>query len=204
MVYSKIVPKSQLDSILNDTICTKFNIQKPVLQLNSLRDKSGQYYIILSQRILAQYADKDSLNNSIRFMNLQIQNKNYSKVWDYTVNALPDFIVGTQSINFNMQIVEFLDYDNDSIIDPIISYSTKTEFHLLIFYKNKITHIDLRFSTSKYRIMDIQDTYYKLPLQIQNAVICKLDKLFQEKPDEFPTAWKRGIKKKKNQIRSKG
>ena len=194
---STFLSTSLLEEEKNDSIKNVFGIKSPVFFVNNYSDKSGNYFIVFTQQMKPEYADKDSHNNSIRFLNLKSDSGRLFPVWDYTVDAMPDFLMGTQAIHFNKELISFSDLDEDSLIDPIIAYTTKTKLDILIFHNKKPVSIELSFKISGKRKFNVDRSFYDLPLKMQNSLINKLEIAFEIFPDEFPFKWKSGFQKKK-------
>jgi hypothetical protein len=201
VVNSKFMTTSESDHFLSDSTKHLFKINSPVLYLYNYSDKSGNYYTVFTQRTIAEYADKDSLPNSIRFLNLELKSGKLISVWDKEINALPDFISGTQTINFNKDLISFSDLDNDSLIDPVISYTTNTKCDIIVFYQKKPFIVELILGNSGQETIYIDPAFYNLPFEIQKNVTDKLDILYAIKPAEFPDGWKNAIQKKKTIIK---
>ncbi len=194
---STFLTTSRVDEELNDSIKIFFKISSPILFVNHYTDRSGNYFTVFTQQMKPEFADKDSQNNSIRFLNLESKLGKFVSVWDYTIDAMPDFMIGTQSIHFNKELLSFSDLDDDSLVDPIIAYTTKSQFHILIFHNKKPASIELAFKNTGKRKFTVDRAFYDLPLKVQIGVIKKLEVASELFTDEFPDKWKIGFQKKK-------
>ncbi len=199
-----LLSQKEISDIFNDSLKREYNLENAVLKIYKYSDKSGNYLTILNE-IKGPYIllNNDTPNIKANAINLKNESGKISKIWNLEKDALPDYIVGVQDINFLEAYIEFNDLDNDSIIDPIIVYKTLTEIGLSVIYKNNIIPIEYQFKGVDFKSLRIDKSFYELPQIIKSYIEHKLYSMKTSMNIELPKAWQKKMKKNKTLIRAK-
>ncbi|MHA4809356.1 M949_RS01915 family surface polysaccharide biosynthesis protein [Flavitalea flava] len=181
----EILSRTQITTLLNDSVKKEFKINYPVFRVYKYEDKSGQYLCVLSESndSIAKGEDKvDTFNHSIKAINLKIDNNRLSKTWE-----LNDFVNmhenGETSIWFWTSYFSFKDYDDDGLIDPVLVYGTSTDngyddgrIKFIIYYKGKKIAIRHQNSTLDVgRRTEADASYASLPKKLKDDIQVKME-----------------------------
>ena len=125
----------------------------------------------------------DSLHYVIRAINLKEDSGKLKKVWEINDHAIRDqkFADVEQSIWFWTRYIEFTDFDEDGLIEPIIVYGSGTEdeeggrIKFIIYYKGQ--KVALRHQDSDLdegRGTQVDKAYYTLPPKLKASLTAKM------------------------------
>jgi hypothetical protein len=184
---SEILTKAAVSAIFNDSVKKAFKIEYPIWRVYKYQDQSGKYYCVLTERFDSIGKDDDgkddTLYHSIRAVDLKSDKGRLTKVWE-----LNDFLLKGQdkfsqekAIWFWTKYVEFQDFDNDGLIEPVIVYGTSSvdsdegRVKILVYYKGQkiaLRHHD--FSLDEGRGTQIDKAYYSLPQKVKDGIVAKM------------------------------
>ncbi|HVV06052.1 MAG TPA: hypothetical protein VHC96_17595 [Puia sp.] len=185
---SKILSIGETSAIINDAVRKQFGIDFTIVRVYKYVDRSGQYYCVLTEKLDSLTEnDKggyDSLHYKIRAINLKEDSGKFKKVWEINDYAIRDqkFVDVEQSIWFWTRYVEFTDFDDDGIIEPVIVYGSGTEdgeggrIKFIIYYKGQkvaIRHQDSDLDEG--RSTQVDKAYYNLPSKLKVSLTAKMD-----------------------------
>jgi len=176
-VKSKILTIEEFDTVLNSGIIDNINYIGNLILCYEFSDKSGEYYLILTQKdnqksIYAYCAKKDVLETELDWnINDSIMQTEFSE--EYEINFLKKFITVS-------------DIDNDGLVDVILTYMAQSKddydrLKIIIKHGNstiKIIHYGA--SLDDERETKIDKSFFSLPKSFQEKVYIDLKKINTE------------------------
>lgn len=211
-VNSFILSQSDVKQIFNEEIQKKFNIEYKIIRVYSYSDKSGQYYVVLTEKTDSIKPTKDTLHYKIKAYNFQKDKNELVKKWE-----LNDFILkrNENSEEYNIwfwtKYCEFADIDKDGIIEPILVYGTEGmngrddgRTKILVYHKGQKNVIRHQNGVSDFqRNTEVNKTFYTLPQSIQDHVKVLMQKMSNNSQVIFPYGWQEAMKKHKTKFEEK-
>ena len=195
----------QVKQLFTNSVRRTFDINFPILRVYHYFDRSGQYYCVFTESLDSIKPEGDSLHRKIRVINLRKENGGFYKIWD-----LNDFISPVryeQSIWFWTKYVEFKDYDNDSLVEPLIVYGTlglndydDGRIKFLIFYKGQKVGIRYQGCVEDCRSIVVDKAFYSLPEKLQKDIRVKMRFIEKTMGVIYPRDWEDGFNKGKLNI----
>ncbi len=209
-ISSKILTKAETEEFFTTAFKKKNLINFPIFRAYAYTDKSGKYYVALTESADTVNKQKDTVNYTIKAFNFKVDKTATLKKWEINDFRTPS-VKGEEkeeSIWFWTKYCEFNDIDNDGLIDPIIIYGTfGTEGYtdgrakIILYYKGQKTAIRHQNSTlDPSRKTQVDLTFYALPVKIQNHVKELMNKMVTNKHAIFPTDYTGKMEKKVTQI----
>jgi hypothetical protein len=201
---AEILSSRQVTTLLTDSLKQAFNLRYPVYKIYQYSDRSGLYYCVLTESRDSISIEKDTFNRSIRAVTLKIDHGKWYKAWE-----LNDFIVKNEyeesSIWFWSRYIEFTDFDNDALVDPVIVYGTSAmngygdgRIKFLVYYKGQKVVIRHQNGTLDFeRETQVDKAFYTLPQALQLAVKQKMEMMMKNEQAIFPAGWQTDMKNKK-------
>lgn len=202
---SEILDKKQIAKIFTDTLKKQFNFIYPISKVYKCLDNTGQFYIVLTESI---DVNKDNdIHHHLRAYNIRQVKNAFSENW-----IIKDFIImqGTDddiehSIWFWTKYCEFVDINNDGVIDPILvygssgsNYTSDGRIKILIFYKGqKIAIRHQNGVLDSERNTKVDKAFYALPVAVQNRTKSLMTKMNNENNAIFPHGWETAMKNRK-------
>ena len=209
-ISSKILTKAETEEFFTTAFKKKNLINFPIFRAYSYTDKSGKYYVALTESADTVNKQKDTVNYTIKAFNFKVDKATTLKKWEINDFRTPS-VKGEEkeeSIWFWTKYCEFNDIDNDGLIDPIIIYGTfGTEGYtdgrakIILYYKGQktaIRHQNSALDPSRKTQVDL--TFYALPAKIQDHVKELMNKMVTNKHAIFPTDYTGKMEKKVTQI----
>lgn len=204
---SEVLFRQEIARLFTDSLNEQLNITYPIFKVIKCKDKTGQFYIVLTESNDHITDDNDTLNSTIKAFNFYQDNSGFIKKWElYDFKAKQ---VGSDemesSIWFWSKYSEFADIDNDNEIDPIIIYGTSGKndiedgrIKIFIYYKGQKYAIRHQNGVLDFeRNTQVSKTFYTLPLKIQNHVKQIMEKLTDDGHAIFPYGWQAAMKAQK-------
>lgn len=185
-----ILSKQQTDQLLSAQLKKTFNIAFPIFRTYKYTDKSGEYYMVLTEsndKITADTAGKDTISYKIRAVNLKRSPGGLIKQWE-----MNDFIIKNheygemeERIWFWTKYSSFTDIDHDGLVEPILVYGAAGingyddgRIKILTWYKGKKVAFGFQNSVSDYgRDTQYDDALNHLPKTIQQHVFGLLERI---------------------------
>lgn len=207
VVSSELLSRQAIDRLFTDSLIKNSGIIYPVYKVYKCTDKSGQFYIVLTESNDSVTSDQDTLNYNIKAFNFHRDKTGFTRKWE-----INDFITRLESsdelensIWFWTKYSEFADIDRDSLIDPIIIYGTSGKNYtddgrikIFIYYKGKkfvIRHqngvLDFERNTR------VDKAFYSLPSGLQDHVKMIMKKMADDGNAIFPYGWQTAMKEHK-------
>ena len=204
LVAPDTLSSAQVTELFPDAVRKSFNMKFPILRVYGYSDKSGQYYCVLTESRDVITADNDTFNNKIKAINLKINKGSLVKVWEFSDNIVKGKN-DEHSIWFWTKYMDFKDFDNDSLADPIIVYGTSAingyddgRIKFLIYHKGrKIAIRHQNGSLDFLRETQVDKSFYDLPQPIQTAIKQKMELMTENEHAIFPAGWETDMKNKK-------
>ncbi|MFA6277795.1 MAG: hypothetical protein WC622_13665 [Pedobacter sp.] len=203
---SKKLTKAETEEFFTNTFKKKNLINFPIFRAYTYHDKSGTYYVALSESADTVNKEKDTVNYTLKAFNFNVDKSISLKKWEINDFKTPN-LKGEEkesSIWFWTKYCEFNDLDSDGLIDPIIVYGTfgtngydDGRAKILIYYKGQkvaIRHQNGVLDNERKTQVDV--TFYSLPTQIQTHIKELMEKMVKNKHAIFPTAYAEKMDKK--------
>ena len=207
-VISEILSSTKVTEIFTDTLRKKLNLTFPIRRVYKISDKSGQYYCVLTESIdsisTLPTLDKDTLHFKIKAANFRIDKDNLTKVWELN-DKIESSSNEENSIWFWTKYIDFKDYDNDGLVDPIVIYGTSGlndlddgRIKLIIFFKgHKIAIRHQNGVLDQYRGTQVDKAFYSLPQTLQSDIKQKMEMMTEDGNAIFPRGWQTAMKNQK-------
>jgi hypothetical protein len=195
--------KVEIDKLFPNNLVKTFSINFPIYKVYNYSDITGNYYCILSESRDEINTLRDTINFKIKAVTLKSENESFSKAWEIN-DQIIDKEVET-SIWFWTKYIDFKDYNNDGVIESIIVYGTNGlngygDGRIKFIIYNKGNKVAIRHQNSEmdfYRSIQIDQTFYSLPIQLQNSIKQKMKLMEQNNNAIFPSKLESGMKNKK-------
>lgn len=207
---SQILSKAETADFFTPAFKKKNLINFPIFRAFTYKDKSGTYYVALSESSDTVNKAKDTVNYTIKAFNFKVDKGIALKKWEINDFKLPN-VKGEEkesSIWFWTKYCEFKDIDGDGLIDPIVVYGTfgangydDGRLKILTYYKGQkvaIRHQNSVLDGGRKTQVDL--TFYALPAQVQAHVKELMEKMVKNNHAIFPTNYAAKMGKKATQI----
>jgi len=190
--------------LFTDSLKQQLGITYPICRVYNCTDKSGQFYIVLTESNDTITADNDTTNYKIKGFKFQYDRTGYTKKWEIndfvTKQASSDEMEST--IWFWTRYSKFTDIDHDSLIDPIIIYGTSGmnytsdgRIKILIYYKGQKFAIRHQNGVLDFeRNTKVDQAFYTLPISIQDQIKMIIKKMTDDGNAIFPYGWQSAMK----------
>jgi hypothetical protein len=203
---SSILTKAETETFFTTAFKKKNLINFPIFRAYTYTDKSGTYYMALTESADTINKEKDTVNYTIKAFNFKVDKGIALKKFEINDLRTPN-VKGVEkegSIWFWTKYCEFNDIDGDGLIEPIIVYGTfgtngyeDGRAKILIYYKSQKTAIRHQNSaTDALRKTQVDVTFYALPVKIQDHIKELMEKMVKNKHAIFPTTYTEKMGKK--------
>ncbi|MBP9142174.1 MAG: hypothetical protein OT643_11885 [Bacteroidetes bacterium] len=205
---SIILTQQETANLFTDSLKKQLGINYPIRSVYKCKDKSGIFYMVLTETNDNITTSSDTLHHNIKAFNFR-QNKN-ELVKDWEMN---DFIAKQvankdemeASIWFWTNYSGFADLDKDGLIDPILIYGTSGmnntddgRVKILTYYKGKKIAIRHQNGVLDFeRNTKVDKTFYALPQAIQDHIKQIMEKMTTNNHAIFPSGWQKAMKEQK-------
>jgi hypothetical protein len=203
-VASETLSSGEATNLLTDTVRASLGLHFSVSKVYKYSDKSGQYYVVLTENRDSMPIGEDTISDRIKAVEFKIDKAGPDKIWELT-----DHIIENEheesSIWFWSKYIDFNDDDNDSLIEPIIVYGTKglNDFDdgrigIVIYYKGRKIAIHHQNGVAdQERETRVDKAFYSLPQKLQTAVKEKMEAMEENRHAIFPSDWRVSTNNKK-------
>ncbi|MDP3567666.1 M949_RS01915 family surface polysaccharide biosynthesis protein [Sediminibacterium sp.] len=208
-----ILSRAETKQLFSDEALKKFNIDYPIFRVYNYTDNTGNYYVVLTEKMDSIKPSKDTLHYKIKAFNFSNDEKGLVKKWELTDFVAKQTISGDMenSIWFWTKYCEFQDIDNDGLVDPIIVYGTSGmngyedgRIKILVYYKGRKNVIRHQNGTLDHeRNTQVDETFYLLPETIQDQTKNIIQKMMDNSLAIFPYGWQEAMKKHKTKFQEK-
>jgi len=203
---ANMLPKAEAVKVFTPDVKTNLDITLPVVRTYSYSDKSGKYYMVLTEKFDGM-EDGDSVHKTIKAFNYKDTGAGLEKQWevnDFTRKTENDY-PGELSMWFWTRYCVFQDIDKDGLADPILVYGSKGDngldngrVKILIYYKGeKIVIRHQNGVLDDERNTQVDAKFYKLPTVIQKEVTFLIHQMMEDNNAIFPYGWEANMKKHK-------
>ncbi|KAA2238833.1 hypothetical protein F0L74_21705 [Chitinophaga agrisoli] len=198
-----ILSSAKAAALITDNVRQEFKMSYPIYRVYQYADQSGQYYCVLTES-RNTVTEHDTINQRIKAVNLKMVDGKFTKTWELNDNFTPE-VNEESSIWFWTKYVEFLDYDHDGLVDPIIIYGTRGSngyddgrAKILIYYRGQKVAIRHQNGVlDDERSTQVDAAFYNLPASIQAAVRQKMEQMVKNQHAIFPNGWQTAMRNKK-------
>lgn len=203
-VNSEKLSRQAIDQLFTDSLNEKLGISYPIYKAFKCNDKSGQFYIVLTESNDSITPENDTLNYKIKAFNFRNDKTGFTKTWE-----INDFITRQScgdgmenSIWFWTRYSTFTDIDSDMLIDPVIVYGTSGinytgdgRIKILIYHKGQKFAIRHQNGVLDFeRNTKVDKGFYALPLKIQEHIKQMMKKMEDHGNAIFPYGWQKAMK----------
>lgn len=207
---SKILSKAETDAFFNADFKKKNLISFPIFRAYTYKDKSGTYYIALTESADSVNKLKDTVNNKIKAITFKTDKGISLKKWEVNDFKTPDLkgIEKETSIWFWTKYCQFNDVDGDGLVEPILVYGTfgpngydDGRAKIILFYKGQKVAIRHQNGVLDHeRKTQVDLTFYALPAKIQDHVKQIMATMVEKNHAIFPSGYGEKMNKKVTQI----
>ncbi|WP_298547572.1 M949_RS01915 family surface polysaccharide biosynthesis protein [uncultured Aquimarina sp.] len=200
--------KKEMNAVFPNRRQIQLGISNPLYQVYNYKDKSGEYYLLLTDHKNVINEEKDTLYDNIYGLNLRVEKNQFKKRSTIKGEMDPEW---ETSIGFWNQYSQLSDLDGDGEVDPIIVYGTSThslyednKVKIIAYYKK--SRVTIKHQNSEIpdgRITKINKKLYSFPKQIQEAVIEKMNLMTKNGHAVFADDWEKSIKNKATRLENK-
>ena len=193
---SELLTHKQIETIFTDSIKKEFKINYPIFRVYRYTDKSGNFLCVLTESNDSIVNNKDTFNRSIKAINLKINKNNFVKIWELNDNTIKSENE-ENSIWFWTSYVDFKDFNNDGLVEPIIVYGTSGmngfddgRIKFIIFYKGqKIAIRHQNGVLDNERQTQIDKAFYSLPQKLKDDIKSKMALMKKQNKAIFTVTW---------------
>lgn len=212
VVNSKILSKESVSTLFTDSLNKQLGIIYPIRRVYRYIDKSGEFFLVLTENYSGIGEEGDSLYNKIKAFNFHRGKKGFTKKWevnDFTVMSPKGSVCDgyiEASVWFWTKYCQITDIDNDGLIDPITLHGSagycnginEGRIKLMIFYKGKKVFIRHQNGILDYeRNTHIDKSFYSLPIKLQDYIKKIMDQIAEDGNVHFPLGLEDAMKKHK-------
>lgn len=207
---SRILSKAEVNDFFSTAFKKKNGINFPIFRAYTFTDKTGKYFVALSESADTVTNGKDTVNYTIKAFNFKEDKAATLKKWEINDFRTP-VVKGDEketSIWFWTKYCEFKDIDQDGIIEPIIVYGTfgkegytDGRAKILVYYKGLKVAIRHQNSVSDAgRKTQVDLNFYALPQKIQLYIRDLMERMVKNNHAIFPSNYLDKMDKKTTQI----
>jgi hypothetical protein len=174
---NRILTKEETAEFFTPAFKKKNLINFSIFRAYTYSDKSGKYYVALTESADTVNKEKDTVNFTIKAFNFKVDKALTLKKWEINDFRTPAVkgVDTESSIWFWTKYCQFNDIDGDGLVDPIVVYGTfGTEGYsdgrakILIYYKGQkvaIRHQNNPVEAKRKTTIDL--LFYTLPPKMQ-------------------------------------
>lgn len=196
----KTLSDQKIQEIFTDAKKKQFGILFFIWKVYQYEDKTGKYYLVLTEDGDKREVEKQPMNKSIKAFNFKIDGDNWIKTFETNDTKLSEEV----SIWFWTRYVYVEDFDNDGIIEPIIFYGSNGyngyddgRAKILIYYKGKKVGIRIQNGIlDDERNFSVDADFYNLPKKIQDKVFEQMNFMEKNNHSLLPNGWQGKVAKK--------
>lgn len=196
----KTLSDQKIQEIFTEERKKQLGILFSIWKVYDYEDKTGKYYLVLTEDGGKKDAEKHPMNKSIKAFNFKIDGENWTKTFETNDTKLSE----EESIWFWTSYIYVEDFDNDGIIEPIIFYGTNGyngyddgRAKILIYYKGKKIGIRIQNGIlDDERNFSVDADFYELPKDIQDKVLEQMHSMVKNNHSLLPYGWQNKVAKK--------
>ncbi|MCV9926235.1 YARHG domain-containing protein [Flavobacterium sp. LS1R49] len=196
----RIISKEKTEQIFTKEKKKELGINFDIWKVYSYKDKTGEYYLVLTENKYKEPADGNIFNNSIKAFNFRVENNSWIKTFE--INDSKES--REDSIWFWTRYIYLEDFDNDGIIEPIVIYGTSGyngyddgRIKILLYYKGKKIGIRIQNGIlDNERNFSVDADFYTVPKKIQDKIIDQMNSMVENQHSILPYGWQKKVQKK--------
>lgn len=201
----KTLSDQKIQEIFTEGRKKQLGIQFSIWKVYDYEDKTGKYYLVLTEDGDKKDAVKHPMNKAIKAFNFKLEGENWTKTFETNDTKLSE----EESIWFWSRYIYVEDFDNDGIIDPIIFYGTNGyngyddgRAKILLYYKGKKIGIRIQNGVlDGERNFSVDADFYNLPKKIQDKIFEQMNFMVKNNHTILPHGWQKKVAKKMTFIR---
>lgn len=207
-----VLSENEVNALFNASLKQKLNIAFPIFKAYHFTDKSGSFYLLLTERI-KQKEDVTNQNDSIAAFCIKKSNDDFTLLWQMKDFRLLKTSSGTaeNAIWFWSKYIYLQDINGDGFIEPLLVYGTSGingiedgRIKILLYYKNTKYAIRHQNGVLDFeRNTQVDAAFYQLPQLVQNFVLDVMQQMTENNHAIFPAAYKDKMKAKKTYFNEK-
>ena len=207
VLRSDILSQPETKKFFTERLNKQFGINYPIRRVYRCIDRSGQFFIVLTESNDVKAPRRDTLHHHIKALNCHMEKNGLLKKWEIDDSVIKQSGNDEMesSIWFWTKYTDVKDIDNDGLIDPVIVYGTSGLNHtddgrikILIYYKGKKFAIRHQNGTLDFeRNTRVDKAFYTLPLKIQEHVKLIMKEMMDDDHAIFPYGWQKAMKAQK-------
>lgn len=196
----KTLSDEKIKEIFTEKRKKDLGINYLIWKVYDYQDKTGSYYLVLTEDKFDEPSDERPNNNAIKAFNFKVEKEIWTKTFETNEAKTGD----EATIWFWSRYIYVEDFDNDGTIEPILFYGTNGDngrVKILIYYKGKkigirIQNGDLDFE----RNFSVDTEFYNLPKKIQDVVKEQMNSIVANNHSILPYGWEKKMAKKMTMI----
>jgi hypothetical protein len=196
----KIISEEMINEIFPREKRKNLGINFNIWKVYDYKDKTGEYYLVLTENKFKEPADGNVFNNSIKAFNFKRKENHLIKIFE--TNDTKD--KEEESIWFWTRYIYVEDFDNDDIIEPMVIYGTSGyngssdgRIKILLYYKGKKIGVRIQNGVlDDERNLKIDADFYALPKKIQDKIIEQMNLMVENNHSILPYGWQKKMAKK--------
>lgn len=196
----KIISKEKTDEIFNEEKKKELEIKFDIWKVYNYKDKTGEYYLVLTENKFKEPVNGNFFNNSIKAFNLKKENNRFVKTFEINDTKGKN----EESIWFWTRYIYVEDFDDDGIIEPIVIYGTSGNngyddgrIKILLYYKGKKIGIRIQNGIlDDERNFSVDADFYTVPKKIQDKILEQMNSMVKNNHSILPYGWQKKVAKK--------
>lgn len=192
----KTLSEEKIKEIFTNKRKKDLGINYFIWKVYDYQDKTGNYYLVLTEDKFDEPIDGRPSNNAIKAFNFKVEKEIWTKTFETNEAKKGD----EATIWFWSRYIYVEDFDSDGIIEPILFYGTNGDngrVKILIYYKGKKIGIRIQNGDLDYqRNFSVDADFYKLPKKIQDIVKEQMNLIATNGNSILPYGWEKKMAKK--------
>lgn len=196
----KALSGDEINTVFTKEKRIELGIKFGIWKVYRYKDKTGDYYLVLTEEKFEESVDREKANNMIKAFNFKVEGNNWRKTFEIN-DFKNDYEV---SIWFWTRYIYVEDFDSDGIVEPIVIYGTgggngysDGRIKILLYYKGKKIGIRIQNRVlDSERNFSLDTDFYNLPKEIQNKVINQMNLMVENNHSILPNGWQKKMEKK--------
>ncbi|OUL63087.1 YARHG domain-containing protein [Flavobacterium sp. AJR] len=196
----KTLSKEKINEIFTKEKRKELGINFNIWKVYNYKDKTGEYYLVLTEDKYKEPADGDNFNNTVKAFNFKIENNRWIKTFETNDFKQKE----EESIWFWTKYIYVEDFDNDGIIEPMVIYGTNGyngyddgRIKILLYYKGKKIAIRIQNGIlDDERNFSLDAEFYRIPKKIQDKIIEQMNSMVENGHSILPYGWQKKMAKK--------
>lgn len=196
----KTLSQEKINEIFTKEKRKELGINFNIWKVYNYKDKTGEYYLVLTEDKFKEPVDGNNFNNAVKAFNFKIENNRWIKTFETNDFKQKE----EESIWFWTKYVYVEDFDNDGIIEPILIYGTNGyngyddgRIKILLYYKGKKIGIRIQNGIlDDERNFSLDAEFYTIPKKIQDKIIGQMNSMVENGHSILPYGWQKKMAKK--------